>query len=35
MRDLYHRCDAVLRGADPAAVALGNADEAQRKARPC
>ena len=33
MRDLYHRCDAVLRGADPAAVALGNADEAQRKAR--
>ncbi|GIR33693.1 MAG: hypothetical protein CM15mP46_6880 [Alphaproteobacteria bacterium] len=25
MRDLYHRCDAVLRGADPVAVALGNA----------
>jgi len=33
MRDLYHRCDAVLRGADLAAVALGNADEAQRKVR--
>ena len=33
MRDLYHRCDAVLRGADPSAVALGNADDAQRKAR--
>ena len=33
MRDLYYCCDAVLRGADPAAVALGNADEAQHKAR--
>ena len=33
MRDLYHRCDAVLRGADPTAVALGNVDEAQRNAR--
>ena len=33
MRDLYHCCDAVLRGADPAAVALGNIDEAKLKAR--
>ena len=33
MRELYHSCDAVLRGADPMAVALGNVDEAQCKAR--
>ncbi|MDC1381944.1 [protein-PII] uridylyltransferase [Candidatus Puniceispirillum sp.] len=33
MRDLYYRCDAVLRGADPAAVALGNAEEARREAQ--
>ena len=33
MRDLYHRCDAVLRGADPEAIAFGNAHEAQNNAR--
>jgi [protein-PII] uridylyltransferase len=33
MRDLYHRCDSVLRGGDPAVIALGNATEAQHEAR--
>ena len=33
MRDLYHRCDAVLRGADPAVIALGNAEEARFEAQ--
>jgi len=33
MRDLYYRCDAVLRGADPFVVALGNATVAQEEAR--
>jgi [protein-PII] uridylyltransferase len=33
MRDLYHRCDAVLRGADPAVIALGNAEEARLEAQ--
>ena len=32
MRDLYYRCDAVLRGADPAVIALGNAEEARQEA---
>ena len=32
MRDLYHRCDAVLRGADPAMISFGNAEKAQREA---
>jgi len=32
MRDLYYRCDAVLRGADPAVIALGNAEEARHEA---
>ncbi len=33
LRDLYHRCDAVLRGADPAVIALGNAEEARFEAQ--
>ena len=33
MRDLYYRCDAVLRGADPAVIALGNAEGARREAQ--
>ena len=33
MRDLYYRCDAVLRGADPAIIALGNSEEARREAQ--
>ena len=33
MRELYHRCDAVLRGADPAVIALGNAEEARVEAQ--
>ena len=32
MRDLYYRCDAVLRGADPAIIALGNSEDARREA---
>ena len=32
MRDLYYRCDAVLRGADPTVIALGNAEEARLEA---
>ena len=33
MRDLYYRCDAVLRGADPTVIAQGNAAAAQDEAR--
>ena len=33
MRELYHRCDAVLRGADPAVIALGNAEAARLEAQ--
>ena len=32
MRDLYYRCDAVLKGADPAVIARGNASQAQEDA---
>jgi len=32
LRDLYYRCDAVLRGADPAGIAFGNANKAQQDA---
>ena len=32
MRDLYYRCDAVLRGADPAVIASGNAEVAKHEA---
>ena len=33
MRDLYYRCDAVLRGADPSVIARGNAEQAKEEAR--
>jgi len=33
MRDLYYQTDAVLRGADAAVIAAGNAEEARRAAR--
>ncbi len=33
MRELYHRCDAVLRGADPAVISLGNAEESRLEAQ--
>ena len=33
MRELYHRCDAVLRGGDPAVIALGNAEAARLEAQ--
>ena len=33
MRDLYNQTDAVLRGADAAVIAAGNAEEAKRVAR--
>ena len=33
MRELYHLCDAVLRGADPAVITLGNAEAARLEAQ--
>ena len=33
MRELYSRCDAVLQGADPAVIALGNAEDARYEAQ--
>ena len=33
MRELYHRCDAVLRGGDPAVITLGNAEAARLEAQ--